>query len=117
MAQQQAFQHMVAWAIQNLINCYKEAGAILADESLSEEEKKAKLQGPNGVDHRMLNYVLLLKPALEDAEKEFPDHTSFFEWFKERWDYIEGLKILNGPCQCKGCKVDDKIDTNEKPAQ
>jgi len=113
MAQPQAFQHMVAWTIQNLFNVYKEAQAILADENLSEDEKKVKLQGPNGTDHRMLNYVLLLKPALEDAEKEFPEQAQFFEWFKDRWTYIEGLNILNGPCSCKGCKVDDKVSTNQ----
>ena len=99
---------MVAWTIQNLYNTYKEANEIMADEKLTEVEKTVKLKGPYGTDHRMLNLVLLLKPALEEAEKEFPDHKeTFFAWFHDRWEYIDGLKILQGTCHCKGCKVEE----------
>ena len=98
-----AFQHMVAWSIQNLFNVYKEAQEILTDEKLTETEKIVKLKGPQGTDHRMLNLVLLLKPALEEAEKEFPEQDKFFEWFRDRWAHIEGLNILQGPCKSKGC--------------
>lgn len=108
--QRQAFQHMCAWAIQNLFNVYKEAVEIQADDKLTETEKVVKLKGPNGTDHRMLNIMLLLKPAVEQAELEYPEHKdAFFAWFHDRWAHIESLKILEGVCKCKGCKDDKDI--------
>lgn len=108
MSQQKAFQHMVAWTMQNLFNTYKEAQEILADEKLTEAEKAVKIKGPWGTDHRMINLSLCLKPALEEAEKEFPEHgEAFFAWFKERWDVIEKANVLEGKCGCKGCKVEE----------
>jgi hypothetical protein len=103
--QQQAFQHMAAWAIQNLFNVYKEAQEVLADEKLTDTEKALKIKGPHGTDHRMLNLMLLLKPAVEQAELEFPDHiATFFKWFHNRWEFVQGLNIIEGVCKCKGCK-------------
>ncbi len=103
--QQQAFQHMVAWAMQNLYNCYTEANDIKNDEKLTEAEKIAKIKAPYGPDHRLLNLLLLLKPALEQAQLEFPDHKdTFFTWFNDRWETIAKLNIIEGECKCKGCK-------------
>ncbi len=108
--QKQAFQHMTAWAIQNLFNVYKEANEILADETMSDQDKALKLKGPNGTDHRMLNLMLMLKPAVEQAELEFADHKdTFFAWFHERWAYIASLNIIDGVCKCKGCKQDEPV--------
>lgn len=108
MSQKKAFQHVVAWTIQNLFNTYKEAQEILADETLTEAEKAVKIKGPWGTDHRMLNLALCLKPALEEAELEFPDHKdAFFKWFRDRWEVIEKANVLEGTCGCKGCKVDE----------
>ena len=105
--QKRAFQHMTAWATQNIFNVYKEASEILADESLSDQDKALKLKGPNGTDHRMLNLMIMLKPAVEQAELEFSDHKdTFFAWFHERWAYIESLNVIQGECECKGCKRD-----------
>ena len=101
---------MAAWAIQNIFNVYKEANEILADETMSEADKAIKLKGPNGTDHRLLNLMLLLRPAAQQAELEFPDHKdTFFAWFKERCDYIDSLKIIEGNCKCKGCKVEEAV--------
>ena len=108
--QKQAFQHMVAWAMQNLYNCYIEANDIKADESLTDEQKVAKIKAPWGPDHRLLNLLLLLKPALEQAEQEFPDHKeTFFTWFHDRWDAVQKLNILEGECKCKGCKKTEDV--------
>jgi hypothetical protein len=108
--QKQAFQHMVAWAMHNLYNCYTEANDIKADEKLTEAEKVAKIKAQWGPDHRLLNFMLLLKPALEQAELEFPDHKdTFFTWFKDRWDTIQKLNILEGECSCKGCKKTEDV--------
>ena len=108
--QEQAFQHMAAWAIQNLFNVYKEAQELLADESMSEADKAVKIRGPNGTDHRMLNLMLLLKPAVEMAELAFPDHKdTFFAWFHDRWAYIQSLNVIEGVCKCKGCKQDEPV--------
>ena len=108
--QKRAFQHMCAWAIQNLYNCYVEANNIKADEKLTDAEKVTKIKAPNGPDHRMLNLMLLLKPALEQAESEFPDHSdTFFTWFKDRWDVVQKLNIIEGQCNCKGCKQDESV--------
>lgn len=108
--QKQAFQHMVAWTIQNLYNTYKEASEVLADEKLTESEKAMKLKGPHGTDHRLLNLLLLIKPALEQAELEFPEQKdSFFAWVRDRWDYVDKLNIIEGKCQCKGCKQDEPV--------
>lgn len=101
---------MVAWSIQNLFNTYKEANEILADEKLTEAEKAIKIKGPYGTDHRMLNLMLLLKPAVEQAELEFSDHKdTFFSWFHDRWSYIESLNVIEGVCKCKGCKVEEPV--------
>jgi hypothetical protein len=101
---------MTAWAIQNLFNVYKEAQEILADENMAETDKAIKLKGPNGTDHRMLNLMLLLKPAAEEAELAYPDHKdTFWPWFHDRWDYIKSLNIIDGECKCKGCKVDEPV--------
>ena len=106
--QQQAFQHMVAWAMQNLYNCYTEANDIKNDEKLTEAEKVTKIKAPYGPDHRLLNLLLLLKPAVEQAELEFPEHQDkFFAWFHDRWDAVSKPNILEGNCNCKGCKVND----------
>lgn len=108
--QKKAFQHMTAWAIQNIFNVYKEANEVLADETLSEADKAIKLKGPNGTDHRMLNLILLLRPAVQLAEQEFEEHKdTFFAWFKERCDYIDSLKVIEGECKCKGCKQDEPV--------
>ncbi len=96
---------MAAWAIQNLFNVYNEAKDILDNPDISDADKAIKTKGPNGTDHRMLNLMLLLKPAAEQAEIEFGEHAdSFFKWFHERWAYIESLNIIEGSCNCKGCK-------------
>ena len=108
--QKRAFQHMAAWAIQNLFNVYKEAQEVMANGELSEEEKVLKIKGPHGTDHRMLNLMLLLKPAVEQAELEFPDHVdTFFKWFHDRWEFIQGLNIIDGVCKCKGCKPTEEV--------
>lgn len=108
--QHRAFQHMSAWAIQNLFNVYNEAKGILDDAEMSEADKAIKIKGPNGTDHRMLNLMLLLKPAAAEAEKEFGEHAdSFFQWFHERWAYIESLNIIEGSCNCKGCKLEEPV--------
>lgn len=108
--QQQAFQHMVAWAMQNLYNCYTEANDIKNDDKLTEAEKVTKIKAPYGPDHRLLNLLLLLKPALEHAEQQFPDHKdTFFTWFKDRWEAVEKLNIIEGKCNCKGCKTEDPV--------
>ena len=108
--QKRAFQHMAAWAIQNLFNVYKEAQEVLADEKLTEAEKAIRIKGPHGTDHRMLNLMLLLKPAVEQAELEFSDHKdTFFKWFHDRWAFIEGLNILEGTCKCRGCKPAEDV--------
>ena len=105
---------MAAWAIQNLFNVYKEAKEILDNAELSEADKAVKIKGPNGTDHRMLNLMLLLKPAVEQADKEFGEHAgSFFEWFHERWAYIESLNVIEGACNCKGCKQDEPVENSE----
>lgn len=101
---------MAAWAIQNLFNVYKEAKQIIEDENLTDAEKAVKIKGPNGTDHRMLNLMLLLKPAAEQAEIEFADHKdSFWAWFHDRWAYIESLNVIEGVCKCKGCKQEDPV--------
>ena len=108
--QERAFQHMAAWAIQNLFNTYKEAQEVLANEEMSEADKTIKIKGPYGTDHRMLNLMLLLKPAAEQAELAFPDHKdSFWAWFHDRWTFIEGLNVIEGTCKCKGCKQDEPV--------
>jgi hypothetical protein len=108
--QKQAFQHMVAWAIHNLYNCYVEANDIKLDEKLTDAEKTLKIKAVNGPDHRMLNYMLLLKPALEQAELEFPNHKdNFFAWFKDRWALVKELNLVEGQCSCKGCKQEETV--------
>jgi hypothetical protein len=108
--QKQAFQHMVAWAMQNLYNTYKEATEITADEKLTDEEKTIKLKGPNGTDYRLVNYLALLSPVIHQAELEFPEHKEqFFAWAKDRWDYVKSMNLINGECQCKGCKKEEPV--------
>jgi hypothetical protein len=82
----------------------------MADEKLTEAEKAVKIKGPHGTDHRMLNYMLLLKPAVEQAELEFPEHKeSFFKWFHDRWEFIQGLNVIDGVCKCRGCKPAEDV--------
>jgi len=101
---------MVAWAIQNMINVYHEEHQILSDEKLTEAEKAIKVRGPQGTSTRLVNYMLLLQPALEEAEKEFSDHKdTFFTWFRDRWDFIQSKNLLEGKCSCKGCKTEEPV--------
>ncbi len=108
--QQRAFQHMAAWGIQNIFNVYKEEIAIKEDASLTDVDKALKINGPNGTSHRFLNLMLLLKPAIEQIELEYPAYKeSFLPWFHDRWAHIVSLKAVEGECRCKGCKQDEPI--------
>ena len=102
-----ALQHCIAWAIQNIYNTNKEALDLLDKKDIDEKEKIALLHGPNGTDFRMLNYILLLKPAIEFAKEDYPDQQQFFEWFEDKWKYIQENKIVTDRCNCRGCKVEE----------
>ena len=108
--QKQAFQHVVAWTIHNLYNTYKEAAEVTADENLTDAEKAVKLKGPHGTDYRLVNYLALLMPAIDQAEQEFPEHKEmFFTWARDRWEFIKSLNMIEGVCQCKGCKKEEPV--------
>lgn len=101
-----ALQHMIAWAIQHTYMVQKEGLEIIDNKELSDTDKMLKIKGPNGTDYRLLNLILLLKPVIEEAKKEYPEQESFFNWFDEKWAFIEENKMVQGPCGCKGCKTE-----------
>lgn len=97
---------MIAWAVQNIYNTQKEGLEIINDKEMTDSQKLEKIKGPQGTDYRLLNFILLLKPVIEVAKEEYPEQEAFFEWFKERWAFIEENKFVEGSCECKGCKIE-----------
>lgn len=99
-----ALQHMLAWGIQHIYQTQKDAQEITADKEMSEEKRIELLRGTHGLDYKLLNLILLLQPAIEQAKREYPEQSQFFEWFAERWQYIQEQKYVKRGCECKGCK-------------
>jgi len=99
-----AFQHMLAWAIQHIYQTQNDAKEVADNKELSEERRIELLQGKHGLDYKLLNLILLLQPALEQAKEEYPEQEKFFQWFEDRWNYIQEQKYVKGECECKGCK-------------
>lgn len=106
---EKAYTHMIAWSIQHIFSTHKEAMEIIADETLSDDDKMLKLKGKQGTDHRIINLMVLLKPALDDAKIAFPHLDKFFEWYEEKFAFIEENKMIEGTCGCKGC-ADELIE-------
>jgi hypothetical protein len=96
--------HAVSWAMQNIYNTNKEAQDILKNEELTEQDKIKLLSGTSGVDYRLLNLILLMKPLKEFALQHFPDQEPFFPWLDERLSFIKENKLVDGECMCRGCK-------------
>ena len=111
---EKAYTHMMAWAIQHIFSTHKEAMEIIADETLSESDKMLKLKGTNGTDHRIVNLMVLLKPALTDAKQAYPHLDKFFEWYDDKYAFIEENKMVEGICGCKGC-ADEVIEPAQEP--
>lgn len=103
-----ALQHAIAWAVHHIFLTNKEAMGILENKEMPEPERIEKLRGPNGTDYRLLNLILLLKPMIEIAKEEYTDQGNFFEWFEDKWKYIEENKMVKDVCKCKGCRVEEK---------
>lgn len=101
-----AAQHACAWAIHYLYTTNQEALNIINDEKLSEQEKIVSLRGPHGADHRLANLLVLFKPLLEIAQQDYPDQQQLFEWFKEKWKFLEDNNMIKKPCGCLGCKTE-----------
>lgn len=110
---EEALQHMCAWAIQHIFNTNKEAKAIFENEEYNEEKRLELLKGPYGTDYRLLNFILLLKPARKFAQEYFSEQHNFFEWFDERCQFVKENKLVDGECGCLGCK---KYNQESKPA-
>ena len=102
---EKALNHAIAWGLQNIYDTNKEANALFENKEIDEKDKLAALHGPHGIDHRLLNYLCLLKPLIDHAKVAYADHKDFFPWFEEKWKMVEDQKLLNGDCGCKGCKV------------
>ena len=116
MSQRKALQHMIAWGIQRAFDTNKEALEILNNKDLSDEEKTLRVKGPNGTDWRLLNLLVLLKPAIDQAQKEYPEQTDFFNWFNSIYTKAVENKMLNGDCGCKGCNK-GKPAVKEEPTK
>jgi hypothetical protein len=108
-----ALQHMLAWAIQHIYQTQKDGQDIVNNTELKEEERIQLLRGPYGVDYKLLNLILLLQPALEEAKREFPEQEKFFQWFEDKWKFIQEQNYVKGVCECKGC-TDKSGKANEQ---
>jgi len=104
MSKDKALLHMMSWAIQHIYNTHKETLEVMDNKEMPESEKVMRLKGPWGSDHRLLNFFVLLSPALNEAKEAFPEQDQFFKWFEERMAYIKENNLLQGECGCVGCK-------------
>lgn len=111
MKQKNILLHMIACTINQIYKTQKDAHDILSSETLKEKEKLALLQGENGIDYRLFNYIIALQPALEIAKKEFTGNPEFFEWIEEKWALMNEKKWISDACHCAGCTIQD----DEKP--
>ena len=113
MNEQNALKHTCAWAIQHIFDLNKEAKAILEDKDLSEAQRLERLRGPSGVDYRLLNIILLMRPFRDHAQQYFPEQDNFFAWFDERCAFIDEQKYVTNTCGCLGCDPERKIIKQE----
>lgn len=101
-----AILHAIEWAMHHMNETHQEALGIIKDDKLKEEEKVKLLTGTKGPDYRLVNLILLFKPMLEIARKEYPEQEKMFKWVEECWQDINDNDKILRPCGCKGCKDD-----------
>lgn len=114
MMNENGFKHMIAWAVQSIVDINQRGAAVLDDEKLSEEEKIKAVKGVDGYDYQLLKLLLLIQPVRHDAEKQYPELTQFFTWVDDRLKHAHENKLLEGTCQCKGCVSNNETIEKEK---